>query len=155
MKCFGETIYQRFVDDELTPLLKMRVARHIRRCGRCREGIERLNRENSRLTLLLQPEQEGPDLSRSIMDRITSSLAGTGLPERSRSRLPWAWIPVAAAFILVAMFLLSPFQGRNSSHFKGEGKVLIQTATVDGRTVQTHVFESGDEDITFIWLEKM
>jgi hypothetical protein len=131
------------------------VARHIRRCGRCRERIERLNGENSRLTLLLQPEQEAPDLSQSIMDQITSAREGTAHPERSRSRMSAAWILVAAAFILVALFLFSPFQSRNPGSFKGEREVLVQTATVDGRTVQTHVFESGDADITFIWLEKI
>lgn len=155
MKCFTETIYQRFVDGELNPLLKMRVAGHVGRCGRCRERVDRLKGEDSRIALLLQPGPEAPDLRTSIMERITAAGEEPAHPQRPRLSLTWDWLPAAAVFVLVALFLISLFQNGDSGQHGGEGEVLIQAASVDGRPVQTHVFDSGNSDIRFIWLEKI
>lgn len=155
MKCYSEKVYQRFLDGELGPLLKRRVILHAKTCGKCRDWIHRLNRENSAISLLFQEAREAPDLSRPIMERIRISLGPSPNPEKSRSRFMVRGLQFAAAICLFVLFLVFLFQDRKPGPFNGNRDILIRTAMVDGHSVRTHLFASGDPDTIFIWLEKM
>ena len=153
MKCHDESIFQRFVDGELGVVARGRVASHVRKCERCRNLVDRLNGENSEISLLLGEEIAVPDLSRPIMERIRTAPGPS--PGKFRYRFLVRGLQFAAAITLVVLFLIFLFQNRNSGPFNGNRDVLIRTAMVDGQAVQTHVFTSVESDIKFIWLEKM
>jgi hypothetical protein len=88
------------------------------------------------------------------MDKIRGFRDESRHPGKARPGLLIRGLQIAAAVLLVALFLVFLFMDRDSGPFNGERDILIRTARVEGRAVQTHVFVSGDPDIKFIWLEK-
>ena len=155
MKCHSETVYQRFVDGDLGLLIKLRVVSHLKKCEICRRRVQMLRDENLGISHLFESDHEVPDLTQLIMSRINQS--NTHVSRQPGIRFPdLSWgLRIAAVFLLIAMFLFFLFQSRDSGTFTGKGDVLIRTAKVEGQAVQTHVFESGDSNTTFIWLEKI
>ena len=154
MKCIDESILQRFVDGELGALPRSRVALHVKKCGRCRNYLDELERENSEISRLFREEIKAPELRQPIMDKIRGFRDESRHPGKARPGLLIRGLQIAAAVLLVALFLVFLFMDRDSGPFNGERDILIRTARVEGRAVQTHVFVSGDPDIKFIWLEK-
>jgi anti-sigma factor RsiW len=155
MKCYDESILQRFVDGETGALLLRRVAAHIKKCERCRSLAARLKRENDELAGILEEDVEPPDLSEPIMDKIRSTAPPARSPIKSGIRLPVRALRIAATVALVVLFLVFLLLDRGSSSFIPEKEVLIRTARVEGRAVQTHIFDSGESETKFIWLEKI
>jgi len=155
MKCYDESILQRFVDGELGVLLGGRVASHVKKCSRCRDCVDDLKRENSEISRLFREEIKAPEMRQPIMDKIRVARNESHHPGKARTGLLVWGLRIAAAILMVALLSVFLFYNKKTDVLTAEGDVLIRTAQVEGQTVQTHVFASGDLDTKFIWLEKM
>lgn len=74
MKCFKETIYFKYVDDELGVGERQKVSSHLKSCGHCQQVVDRLSEENKKIRQMFESDIQYPDLESAIMSKI--------LPER-------------------------------------------------------------------------
>lgn len=155
MQCFDEMTLMFFLDGELSKQKKHRVSGHLMTCQKCRDLIRCLREENKNISRLFTPDHRITDQTRLILDRI-KSVDQHDVRKRKILLPARRWkLGVAAAGLFIFILLLFIFTGRDSNLYVSHEQVLVQAASIDGQPVETHVFGSGDEDIVFIWLEKM
>lgn len=143
VKCLDELSVSMFLDDELTPGERKRVETHLETCTLCRELVRQQEVENTQIKEIFKSTPT-PDLVPAVMKKL-------GAP----GRLNYRWVLATAASILLAgflfifLFLITPTNSRAS-----EKQVILCSAQVDGQEVQSHIYQSKEPDIQFIWLEK-
>jgi anti-sigma factor RsiW len=155
MKCFNEMTYMLFLDDELPGEKAHQISHHLKRCPQCRKLVQRLHEENTGISSLFALDHPVPDQAQLIFNRINTVPKS---PSRfDRINFPHLVRGMRIATLLLLIFLLSVFIFLNKKPAVSNlvQEVLLQSARVEGHSVQTHVFNSGDTDITFIWLEKI
>jgi predicted anti-sigma-YlaC factor YlaD len=159
MKCFDELVYAMFLDNELAPEKRQNAAAHLEQCPKCREQVKKMEEENRQLTKAFERNEETPDLVPVVMDELMapgSSRYSGGKPVRLHTA---RWIMAAAAAVVLVGFLFF-FLWLNKTpvtpeQTETETRVIICNARVEGQEVQTHIFNSDDPDIKFIWFEKI
>ncbi|MCP5105185.1 MAG: hypothetical protein GY950_17480 [bacterium] len=162
MKCFDELAYAMFLDNELEPGERQKVAAHLEQCRKCRELVRQLEEENQRLTTAFETDEKTPDLVPGVMVKLR---APESHRDNERKRIPLhtahtaRWLMAAAASVVLAGFLFiflwldkTPADPRL---LETETQVLICKAQVEGHDVQSHIVNSDDPDIKFIWFEKL
>ena len=55
---------------------------------------------------------------------------------------------------MLVSFIINKRSSPTPPEQPGEKQVILCTARVEGRSVQTHIYKSDEPDIQFIWLEK-
>lgn len=161
--CFDELSYAIYLDGEADAQTQQLIEAHLETCDRCRELVGRLQEENRQISASLEPaEHPDVDLVPGVMDAIPAEPEAyeksNVIPMvRFRRVLPYAATILIAAFLLVfaVLFFQAPPTGDIDDTGGGETRVILCRASVDGQTVEGHIFEDKDEpDIQFIWLEK-
>ena len=143
VKCLDELSVSMFLDDELTPGERKRVETHLETCTLCRELLRQREAENTQIKEIFKTTP-APDLLPAVMEKL-------GTP----GRLNYRWVLATAAsillvaFLFIFLFLITPTNPETS-----EKQVILCSAQVDGQEVQSHIYESTEPDIQFIWLEK-
>jgi anti-sigma factor RsiW len=155
MECFDEREAMLFLDGELPEEKARQISDHLKRCRQCGELVQRLREENTGISNLFALDHRIPDQTQLILKRIRTDRQFLSGP--ARFHLPYfGWgLRVAAAVLLIFVLFVFIFIKKEPAVSGLDNGVLLQTARVDGHSVQTHIFSSGDEDITFIWLEKI
>lgn len=146
MKCLNELVYTMFLDNELEPEERKRAAAHLEQCPKCRERVEKMEEENRALTTVFD-ETDTPDLVPMVMNKLAP-------PASPRHFLRWAMAAaiVLAGFLSFFLWFAGPTTGPGET--ETETRIIICNARVEGHDVQSHIFDSTDPDITFIWFEK-
>ena len=152
--CFDEPMYAMYLDGETGPETKQEIETHLESCARCKELVRQLEAENTRLkkTFAVSPSP-ALDLVPGVMEKLADDREKI-IPVR---RYRWV-LATAASFLLVVFLLVYFIINKRSSptppEQPGEKQVILCTARVEGRSVQTHIYKSDEPDIQFIWLEK-
>lgn len=142
-KCLDELLVSMFLDDELVPAERKRVEIHLETCTLCRELVRKREAESIQIKEIFKTTPS-PDLVPAVMKKLETP-----------ARLNYRWVLATAASILLAgflfifLFLITPTTPEAS-----EKQVILCSAQVDGQEVQSHIYESTEPDIQFIWLEK-
>lgn len=146
MNCLNELVCTMFLDNELEPEERQRAAAHLERCPTCRERIKNMEEENRALEAAFG-EEDTPDLVPVVMDKLTA-------PESPRHFFRWAMAAaiVLAGFLSFFLWFAGPTTG--PGEIETETRVIVCNARVEGQDVQSHIFDSTDPDIKFIWFEK-
>ena len=143
VKCLDELLVSMFLDDELPPGERKRVETHLETCTLCRELVRQREVENTQIKEIFNTTLT-PDLVPAVMEKL-------GTP----GLLNYRWVLATAAsillvvFLFIFLFLMTPTKSQTS-----EKQVILCSAKVDGQEVQSHIYESTEPDIQFIWLEK-
>jgi anti-sigma factor RsiW len=144
MKCFEEIVYSMYLDNELEPVEQRNVASHLEQCEKCREQVRLMAAENTRLSQTFEPGDKGPDLVSAVLERLT-------VPQGRKSRR-WIWATAASLFMASFLFYFLWFNKIPTA--AGETQVLICNARIEGRDVQSHIYNAEDPDTKYIWFEK-
>ncbi|UCH95853.1 MAG: zf-HC2 domain-containing protein [Candidatus Aminicenantes bacterium] len=163
-ECFDQVRYTMFLDNELPHEERQRIEAHLETCSRCRELVQQMKMENTQIKEIFKTTHT-PDLVPAVMDKLGTPGFSPGYQRyqchqrHQRSRLikllNYRWMLAAAASVLLAgflfifLFLMTPTKPETI-----ETRVILCSATVEGQEVQSHIYESTDPDIQFIWLEK-
>ncbi len=148
MTCLNELVCTMFLDNELEPDEQQRAAAHLDQCPKCRELIKNMEEENQALTTAFD-KKDTPDLVSTVMDKLTA-------PTSPRHTFRWA-MAAAASFVvagLLSFFLWFGNPSTGPGETEMETRIIICNARVEGQDVQSHIFDSTDPDIKFIWFEK-
>ena len=143
VKCLDELSVSMFLDDELIPAERKRVETHLETCTLCRELVQQGEAENTQIRKIFKTPPT-PDLAPAVMKKL-------GTP----GLLKYRWVLATAAsillvgFLFIFLFLITPITPEAS-----EKHVVLCSAQVEGQEVQSHIYESTEPDIQFIWLEK-
>jgi len=155
MECFDEMTAMLFLDGELSKQKEYLVSGHLKKCHKCRELIRRLHEENTDISNLFEIDHRMSDQAQLILNRIRTVRESHSRPGRIHSLYPGWGLRIAAAVLLIFVLSVFIFINKEPAVSGLDNEVLLRAARVDGHSVQTHVFNSGDKDITFIWLEKI
>ncbi|MFQ6082419.1 MAG: anti-sigma factor family protein [Candidatus Aminicenantia bacterium] len=101
MKCFEETVYSIFLDNELNPEERKRVLTHLKECGKCQKIVERIKKENLRIKKIFETDYTPLNLIPAIMNKIISSES-----QYFREKNSWSFL-VYGIFILTG--ILAPY----------------------------------------------
>ncbi|MCP5053497.1 MAG: hypothetical protein GY940_40400 [bacterium] len=145
-RCFAESHYALYLDKELGREESREIEEHIKECSRCKELVSRMEAENARIRRALETHT-APDIASQVMARLEAPPAPRALPR-------WRWALTAAATLLVVGFLFFFLLFNSAPTGNVETRVILCTAKVEGQPVQSHIYESKEPDIQFIWLEK-
>ncbi len=143
VNCLDELSVSMFLDDELTPGERKRIETHLETCTLCRELARQQEVENTQIKEIFKSTPT-PDLVPAVMKKL-----GTPGLLYNRWVLATAASILLAGFLFIFLFLVTPTNSRTN-----EKQVILCSAQVDGQEVQSHIYESKEPDIQFIWLEK-
>jgi predicted anti-sigma-YlaC factor YlaD len=160
-KCLDELVVSMFLDDELAPGERKKAEIHLETCTLCRELVRQREAENTQIKEIFKTTHT-PDLVPTVMEKLktpglSSSYQRDQRHQRSRliNLLNYRWVLATAAsillvgFLFIFLFLMTPTKSGTS-----EKQVILCSAQVEGQEVQSHIYESTEPDIQFIWLEK-
>lgn len=152
--CFDELAYAMYVDGEVEVETKNKIETHLESCTRCREQVQQLETENAQIKKTFEaPPTPDLDLVPTVMEKLRHDREKVIPLQRYR------WVLTTAASFLLAVFLLVYFIINKHSipvppEQPGEKQVILCTARVEGKQVQSHIYKPEEPDIQFIWLEK-
>jgi anti-sigma factor RsiW len=161
VKCLDELLVSMFLDDELAPGERKRVETHLETCTFCRELVRQREAENTQIKEIFKTTLT-PDLVPAVMKKLGTPGLSPGYQRDQRhqwsrliNQLNYRRVLATAAsillvgFLFIFLFLMTPTKSQTS-----EKQVILCSAQVDGQEVQSHIYESTEPDIQFIWLEK-
>ena len=152
--CFHELVYAMYVDDEVETETKNKIETHLASCVRCRELVQQLETENAQIKKTFEaPPTPDLDLVPKVMEKLAHDREKV-IPLRRY----WWVLTTAASFLLVVFlsvyFIINKHSPPPQSEQPGEKQVILCTARVEGKQVQSHIYKPEEPDIQFIWLEK-
>jgi anti-sigma factor RsiW len=152
--CFDELTYAMYVDNEVEMETKSKIETHLTSCARCREFVQQLETENAQIKKTFEVSST-PDLN--LVPIVMKKLGHDR--EKVIPLRRYRWVLITAASFLLVVFLLVYFIIIKHSpppqpEQPGEKQVILCTARVEGKQVQSHIYKPEEPDIQFIWLKK-
>ncbi|MCP4213902.1 MAG: hypothetical protein GY765_04555 [bacterium] len=155
MKCFDETTYAVFLDNETEPAERRKIIAHLETCETCSRLVRHLEAENRQLQAAFSDESGHPntDLETVVMARLRPSGPAHDTIKKTRG---FQWMGLAAGVFLACLCLFHVlWQDKNAMDLPGsETQILICDAKLGGSQAQSHIMNDKNPDIKFIWFEK-
>ncbi len=126
-------------------------ARHAAGCSLCQEGLADI-REARSVTWSKEDFEGRADLWPGFDEALRRPEASA--PPRSAVRWRWAAVSAAAAGLAVAGLILLDFEKKNGQALPQGLKMIIESSMIYNELAQVFIFQTRDENTTFVWVEK-
>ncbi len=160
--CFDETQYYEFVDNELTAEASQKIKDHLLTCRQCREFVREIEDENEGLRSLFGYDKEevsvgefSPNLEQRVMETLEAKPAHLTPGFRRLLAYVASIFIVLLSAVAILLFTGKGQPGGESVTYQPAHEVLLRSASVEGQATQVHIFEDKDQDVKYIWLEKI